>query len=448
MRKIIVSLSLLLLLFLVTPTFAQLPLVGHWEGVVSREGKDWRIWLDISGGGDASHGTIDVPDYGLYAMKLDEIRVDGREVYLERKDSSGSVIFKGSILDKSFTGEFEGLGLTAKFRMTRTLTEPLDFVEEEVKFQNGVANLVGTLVKPRNTGKFPVIVFTHGSGNQTRGEDFYHSRAYLFARNGIAALIYDRRGKGSSTGGADKVRFEDLADDAISAVRYLKNRKDVIPHQIGISGFSQGGYVSPLAATRSMDIAFVIVGSAPGITPDEQNDFNVENTLRSKQVPEVKITAVMNLRQKLRKYQFSGVGDKTALEFEIKGLRAESWYRYALLPQEEIRVFNKGEKEFLLFDPAKIWEKVTVPVLAIWGKEDLLVPAERSCEIFENALKRAGNKDYTLKIFSNSGHGLSVVRGNDEPWDWYRMAPGYQELMVSWLQQRVDEMPVRPAARP
>jgi pimeloyl-ACP methyl ester carboxylesterase len=142
------------------------------------------------------------------------------------------------------------------------------------------------------------------------------------------------------------------------------------------------------------------------------------------------------------------VGYKTALEFEIQGLRAESWYRYALLPQEEIRVFNKGEKEFLLFDPAKIWEKVTVPVLAIWGKEDLLVPAERSCEIFENALKRAGNKDYTLKIFSNSGHGLSVVRGNDEPWDWYRMAPGYQELMVSWLQQRVDEMPVRPAARP
>jgi hypothetical protein len=130
----------------------------------------------------------------------------------------------------------------------------------------------------------------------------------------------------------------------------------------------------------------------------------------------------MNLRQKLRKYQFSGVGDKTALEFEIKGLRAESWYRYALLPQEEIRVFNKGEKELLLFDPAKIWEKVTVPVLAIWGKEDLLavgrdrgVGGGHPAQLLEQFGLGESFGEINRPLQPNSGRNLheQVVKGLD-----------------------------------
>jgi alpha-beta hydrolase superfamily lysophospholipase len=55
--------------------------------------------------------------------------------------------------------------------------------------------------------------------------------ADLFARNGIAALAYDKRGSGDSTGsyrtiGAD---FRSLAEDVVAGVGHLRGRGDIDP---------------------------------------------------------------------------------------------------------------------------------------------------------------------------------------------------------------------------
>lgn len=441
MRKHFISLAFALLFSFwgMSSHAAPNPIGGHWEGTVTREGKEWRIRLDVDAQADRLKGTIDAPDYGLYALPLTEIKLTGSKVHLELVDRSGKVSLVGDVEGERMTGQWEGLGVAASFQLNRTQMEAITFIEEEIRFQNGEATLVGTLVKPNRPGKYPAVVFTHGSGNQTRTEDFYRSRAYLFARHGIAALIYDRRGKGASTGGGENVSFPALADDALAGVRTLKLRADINPKQIGVSGFSQGGYVSPLAAARSSDVAFVIVGSAPGITPDEQNDFNVENALRAKQVSEASLTAILALRRRVREFQHSGKGNKSELESEINGLRGESWFKNTLLPDGALEPHSRGAKEFLSFDPVPVWEKVRVPVLSVWGALDSLVPAEKSRAIFERALRKGGNKDYVLKIFPLAGHGLPVIRGKGEGWDWPRLAPGYQELMIEWFLKRVDE---------
>jgi dienelactone hydrolase len=441
MRKQFTSLALALLFSFwgMSSHAAPNPIGGHWEGTVTREGKGWRIWLDVDTNQNGLKGTIDAPDYGLYALPLTDIKLTDSKVRLERVDRSGKVSLDGDVEGDRMTGQWEGLGVSASFQLKRTEMQPITFIEEEIRFQNGEATLVGTLVKPNRPSKYPAVVFTHGSGNQTRTEDFYRSRAYLFARHGIAALIYDRRGKGASTGGGENVSFPALADDALAGVRALKLRADINPKQIGVSGFSQGGYVSPLAATRSRDVAFVIVGSAPGITPDEQNDFNVENALHTKQVSEASIAAVVALRRRVSEFQHSGKGNKSELEAEINRLHGESWFKNALLPDGALEPHSRGAKEFLSFDPAPVWEKVRVPVLSMWGASDSLVPAEKSRAILERALRKGGNKDYTLRIFPIAGHGLPVIRGKGEPWDWPRLAPGYQELIVGWLLKRVDK---------
>jgi dienelactone hydrolase len=416
------------------------PIAGHWEGTVTREGKEWRLWVDVNDAENLLKGTIDAPDYGLYALSLTGIKLAGSKVHLEKVDRSGKISLDGDMEGDRLTGKWEGLGVSASFQLKRTQMQPITFIEEEVRFQNGQATLVGTLIKPNRPGRYPAAVFTHGSGNQTRTEDFYRSRAYLFARHGIAAFIYDRRGKGASTGGGEDVGFPALADDALAGVRALKMRADINSKQIGVSGFSQGGYVSPLAATRSRDVAFVMVGSAPGISPDEQNDFNVENSLRAKQVPEASIAGILTLRRSVAEFQHSGKGNKSELEGEINRLRAESWFKSTLLPDGTLETLSPGAKEFLSFDPVPVWEKVRVPVLSMWGALDPLVPAEKSRAILDRALRKGGNNDYTLKIFPGAGHGLPIIRGKDDPWDWPRLAPGYQEMMIDWLLKRVDEV--------
>jgi hypothetical protein len=70
--------------------------------------------------------------------------------------------------------------------------------QENVRFTSGSVSLAGTLVSPRGRGPFPAIVFIHGSGPDSR--ENYRGQAVWFARQGFAALIYDKRGVGVSTG--------------------------------------------------------------------------------------------------------------------------------------------------------------------------------------------------------------------------------------------------------
>jgi len=91
---------------------------------------------------------------------------------------------------------------------------------------------------------------------------------------------------------------------------------------------------------------------------------------------------------------------------------------------------------FLFLDPVPIWQKVTVPVLAIWGDKDINLPAEQSKESIRIALKTAGNRDVTLKMFANADHTLVLTRPKDAPWDFPRYAPGYFNLMASWIHRR------------
>jgi len=73
---------------------------------------------------------------------------------------------------------------------------------EEVRFQNGDITLAGTLLVPNRAGRHPGVVLIHGSGPAPRSGfySFYLYHAEAFARNGIAALVYDKRGSGLSTG--------------------------------------------------------------------------------------------------------------------------------------------------------------------------------------------------------------------------------------------------------
>ena len=93
---------------------------------------------------------------------------------------------------------------------------------EEVVFVSHGATLSGSIVFP--AGEIhAAVVFIHGSGKQARNLRL----AEQFAKGGIAALVYDKRGAGKSGGeyeGNQNVSEKNislLADDALSAMRSL-----------------------------------------------------------------------------------------------------------------------------------------------------------------------------------------------------------------------------------
>ena len=105
------------------------------------------------------------------------------------------------------------------------------FTEREVSFRNGAVVLAGTLLLPIEEGSHPTVVFLHGSGPTTRAGARYY--ADKFAKLGMASLVFDKRGTGSSGGSWLTSSLDDLAQDALAAVEFLKTQKGVDAGRIG-----------------------------------------------------------------------------------------------------------------------------------------------------------------------------------------------------------------------
>ena len=150
--------------------------------------------------------------------------------------------------------------------------QALQFSEREVSFRSESIVLAGTLLLPAAQGKHPTIVFLHGSGPVTRAGDRLY--AEKFAKLGMASLFFDKRGAGSSGGSWLTSSLEDLAQDALAAVEFLKTQKDVDTGRIGFWGVSQAGWVATLAASQSTDVAFMILISGGGASPRESEQFS------------------------------------------------------------------------------------------------------------------------------------------------------------------------------
>ena len=135
--------------------------------------------------------------------------------------------------------------------------------ELPVMFANGPVVLRGTLFMPAAAGRHPAVVIAHGIGAESRSAD--RDLALPFARGGIAALTYDNRGVGESTGDWRTAVYSDMASDAIYGIGMLGMRADIDPARIGVFGRGQGATMSPMVAERNAGLAFIIAVSPTGV---------------------------------------------------------------------------------------------------------------------------------------------------------------------------------------
>jgi dienelactone hydrolase len=82
------------------------------------------------------------------------------------------------------------------------------------------------------------------------------------------------------------------------------------------------------------------------------------------------------------------------------------------------------------FDPIAVYENLQVPVLAILGEADVLVPARETAALLER-VKNEKNKDISIFILSGADHNMNRPTGA-------RPVPEYAETMINWILQRVN----------
>ena len=257
---------------------------------------------------------------------------------------------------------------------------------KEVKFISEGVQLVGTLYQPQKAQS--AVVLVHGSGQTTRMTQF----AERLVKDSIAVLTYDKRGVGASggvyagpevgTNNIDAVNLELLSKDAASAVNILNEEYKNLP--IGLLGFSQAGWIIPIAANENPLVDFMVLFSCPTITTLEQLRF-----------------------------QFYTNGD------------TEFWEKHT---QEEAldHMYNDPDRyQFTTTDPKVTLNKVSIPGLWIYGELDIQIPAKLCIEHL-NSLKAEG-KPFEYILFSDLGHSTASTK-NTQPVD----------IAIQWIKQEAQ----------
>jgi pimeloyl-ACP methyl ester carboxylesterase len=207
-------------------------------------------------------------------------------------------------------------------------------------------------------------------------------------------------------------------------------------------GSSQGGWVAPIAALRSSDIHFVIVKSGAGVKPEEQELARVEMQMRSAGNSSQDIEQSLGLYRQVIAYARTRHG-WDELSIALEAASHKSWYYFGTVSKDwwffDFIRLNFG------YDPVPVLQRVKSPLLIIFGGKDTDVPLGESIRRLVPALNGAGNRS-VIQIFPNAGHDLRVEPGKGERWDFPHFAPGYLELLASWVKLQTAT-PIDPAGQ-
>jgi dienelactone hydrolase len=215
------------------------------------------------------------------------------------------------------------------------------------------------LDRPAGPGPFPAVVVGHGSGRVTKDQQGLLADPWI--ARGFAVLRYDKRGVGESTGTYSGVgvkngdqMFADLSSDMAAGVEFLRTQPDIDGRRIGLMGWSQAGWIIPLAAARARP-AFMILASGPTVSIGEENYYS----------------------------KFA----------EFGGTSLDRAY-------DELTRFSGARG----FDPVPTLEHLAVPGLWLLGQADESIPERNTAAILKGLI--AKGRPFEVVEYAGANHGL------------------------------------------
>jgi len=262
---------------------------------------------------------------------------------------------------------------------------------------NGAVVLAGSLWLPDAPPR-ALVGMSPGSGPSDRDNDvlFPPIRAALLAI-GVAVCSFDKRGVGGSSGSWLEAGIEAQADDLAAGLQAARTVVGSLP--TGLFGHSQGGWVV-LEAVAGTAPRFVITNSGPAVTPREQETYSTEQTLRERGWDAAAVrtgTASFAAAMDLLRLPFdAGLPRLRALPLVDELIAAG-----VFIPEDEgLWSLAAG---LIDYDPMPALRALEVPLLALLGSADTVVPVARSAERFREGVRR---ELLDLRVLAGGDHRL------------------------------------------
>lgn len=428
----------LLFLTVCLTSYAQSPFAGSWSGKL-QVGVTMRLVFHVKDS-VGLHATMDSPDQNAFGFKADEAIVRGDSITILFNRIRGKYMaLLQTINDKQqLNGKWYQSGMQFPLVMDRgeapaplrpqTPKAPFNYVVEDVVYTNAdkSVTLGATLTKPNGSGKFPVLILITGSGQQDRDETLMsHKPFWVIAdhltKNGFAVLRVDDRGMGESRGEIWNATSDDFANDVITSMNYLKTRNDIDLKKIGLLGHSEGGLIAPIVATKTKDVAFMVLLAGPSVKGAEVLDEQRSAIMKSNGISEPVVDEIEILSRKTTNIIITAKTKEEAQATitEIIKLwmpKASSDAKEALTVTSEkqadayanqvvSRMYVPWFRYFLQFDPAPVLVKSKCPVLAVYGSKDIQVIPSQNVEPMKQALSKSRKaKDFSIVELEGLNH--------------------------------------------
>ncbi|MFH2001880.1 MAG: alpha/beta hydrolase [Planctomycetota bacterium] len=353
--------------------------------------------------------------------------------------------------------------------------------EEQVRFTNGSTDLAGTLFRPAEKADCPAVVVLAGSDRSERG-GMKTAIAKQFAAHGVAAMVYDSPGTGSSSGNAQLQNTADRIAEALSAAACLRGLKGIRSTAVGLFGGSEGANIALMACAKSPEVAFVIpVSGSLGVSILDILRYSAEKKGYEQGLTSDEIAKAITFKE-IAFVILSGVEiiEWSLIESRVKQWEDATWppfidiarQRGKPLTQEQKQAFFGSFKKivahfetqpwFAVVDAgnafqrlrtldsntffgliesgrySRDWERsldfhegeIRCPVLAIWGEEDSFLPPHQSAARLKKYLADSGHPDYEVIVFPNASHYLTLPGSRSD------FVPGYLDTMMNWVGRR------------
>ncbi|WP_417261393.1 alpha/beta hydrolase [Celeribacter sp.] len=270
------------------------------------------------------------------------------------------------------------------------------------------ARIAGTIWLP-DEAPTTVVALVHGDGAQDRtSSGSYAPLINAFLDRGFAIASWDKPGVGQSEGNWLRQTMPDRAEETRAVLAVLKERFEDTP--VGALGFSQAGWVLP-ALTRAEADFLVTVGAA--VSWQDQGAYYTAVRLKREGYDAEAIKAVLDAQEIEDDRLF---GTSATPEDRPDGMSRDRWQFIHL---------NRGA------DSREALSTLDIPLLALWGAEDLNVDPIRNPEIFRKTL--GSRPDHSriparipacIVVVPNATHGL--LKAPEYNWqlteEWSRVA--------------------------
>jgi pimeloyl-ACP methyl ester carboxylesterase len=204
-----------------------------------------------------------------------------------------------------------------------------------------------------------------------------------------------------------------------------------------------------MVACKSKDIAFIVLLAGTGIPGDQllllqqkligkasgvsEEDLQKNEAINKRAFDIVKSTNSEQLKPELTNYIKQALKDDPSAE-KPKDISEDD-----LVKLQVDQIASPWMQYFIKYDPTIALAKVKCPVLALNGEKDLQVPSKVNLEAIQNALKKGGNKNVTIKELPNLNHLFQeCITGlpNEYAVIEQTFSPVVMKQILSWIQEQ------------